>query len=81
MVGFIVLVYGLVDRDMELAVFAVASGHIIETVSVVEAEQAEHRQIDAHADTGRLVHIEGVILPFVEPALASLQEGEHVDGG
>ena len=64
---------------MELAVFAVASGHIIETVSVVEAEQAEHRQIDAHADTGRLIQVERIVLVFVDPSLTSLQEGEQVD--
>ena len=80
---FIVLVYGRIDGYVEVASPGAlgASGHLVEAVAPVKAEQTEHRQIDAHADAGLLVHIEGVILPFVEPALASLQEGEHVDGG
>ena len=55
--------------------------NVVEAVTPVEAEQAEHRQIDAHAETCRTLHVKRVEVVEPEPAVACLQESESVDGG
>ena len=67
---------------MELAVVvALCAIHIIEAIAPVEAQQAEHRQIDADADTSRTLHIKRVESIEPEPAVTRLQEGQGIDGG
>ena len=66
---------------MELLAPVVDSGNRVETVAPVEAKQAEHWQIDAHAQTDRLVHLEGIVFAFVNPTLTSLHKSQHIDSG
>ena len=67
---------------MELTVvFACNALDVVEAVAPVEAEQAEHRQIDAHTETSRTLHIERVEVLKAKPAVTSLKEGQRIDGG
>ena len=55
--------------------------NIIEAVAPVEAEQAEHRQIDTHTETRRAFHIEGVEVLEPKPAVTGFEEGQGIDSG
>ena len=69
------------DGEVELAVVvACGAKHVVEAIAPVETEQAEHRQVDTHADSCRTLHIEGVEVLEPEPAVTSLKEGQGVDG-
>ena len=75
------LVNRTTDGEVELAmVVARGTVNVVEAVAPVEAEQAEHRQIDAHAETCRSFYIEWVKVVEPEPAVARLQEGKGIDG-
>ena len=54
---------------------------IIEAIAPVEAKQAEHRQIDTHAETCRTLHIERIEVLEPEPAVTGFEEGQGIDGG
>ena len=75
------LIDGASDGEVELASRSVASTrHRVEAVAPVEAEESEHRQIDANADAGGAVHLERIEVLEAQPAVTSLKESHGVDG-
>ena len=59
---------------MELA----AAVGAVEAVAPVDADEAEHRHIESHADACRVVHLEGLELLDGAPRVAAFEETENV---
>ena len=62
---------------MELA----AAGIAVESIAPVDTDEAKHGQIETHAETGRIVHLEGLELRNIAPAITALDESENSNGG
>ena len=60
---------------------ATATPHLVEAIAPVDAEETEHREVEADADTGRALQVEGSELIDVGPRIAGLREGKREDGG
>ena len=52
---------------------------IVETVTPVNTEQSKHRQEYSGAHTGRPLHLEGIEVLDVGPAVTSFEERKHID--
>src|SRR5579871_3017045 len=51
----------------------------IEAYAVVESEEAEHGQEEAHPDTYAAPQLEGVVIVVVIPAVGRLEESESIN--
>lgn len=64
---------------MELTATNLPAVHgFLEAVSPVDTEQADHRKLDAHAQTGRPLHIERIELTHLVPSVTTFEEGKGV---
>ena len=67
---------------MELAAAILfAAEHVVETIGPVDTQKADHGQEDAHADSGRPFHVEGIEILHARLSITALDEGQGIDVG
>ena len=73
------------EDDAEFAItteplFIVVRNVFVKAKAIIKAQQTKHRQEYPHANTGRPLEVEGVVIFTANPGIPALQEGEQKDG-
>ena len=72
-IGIVILSEFLSNYEVELASAVLL---VVKAIAPVNSEQADHRKVDSHADTGRSLDLERIEVPDVRPAITSFQESQ-----
>ena len=68
----------LADQEVELSLSVLL---VVESISPVDSEKSDDRQINPHADTGGTLDLERIEIADVGPAVTSLKEYEGENRG